>query len=268
MHIYDAHTHLNQEKLFPKRKELLSSFIHAGGRGLVNAGANASYNEKGILIAKESQKLFPDCWVKCCLGFHPCDVAQVEGSPAEALAQLKNQILAHCEEVVAIGECGIDLHYDQEGTTLLLQKQLFEAQCKLARELNLPIVIHSRDAFDQTFEILKNFSDLKIYFHCRGYGEEELQHLLECFSQLFIGFCGNVSYPKAEALRKSLRASPKEKILIETDAPYLSPQEFRGQENVPERVVQNGEYIAKLLKISQEELWQQVEKNYWELYEK
>lgn len=227
MPIYDSHTHLNQEQLFPKRKDLLASFIQAEGKGLVNAGANASYNEKGILIAQESQKLFPDCWVKCCLGFHPCDVEQLEGSPEAALAQLKSQILAHREEVVAIGECGIDLHYDQEGTTLPLQRQIFESQCRLARELNLPIVIHSRDAFDQTFEILKAFSDLKIYFHCRGYGEAELQRLLENFPHLFIGFCGNISYPKAENLRISLKATPKEKILIETDAPYLSPQTFR-----------------------------------------
>ncbi len=78
MPIYDSHTHLNQEQLFPKRKDLLASFIQAEGKGLVNAGANASYNEKGILIAQESQKLFPDCWVKCSLGFHPCDVEQLQ----------------------------------------------------------------------------------------------------------------------------------------------------------------------------------------------
>lgn len=266
MDIYDSHTHLNQEKLFPRRKELLSSFIQIGGKGIVNAGANTFYNEKGILIAKESKNLFPGCWVKCCLGFHPCDVEQMRWSHEEEIKQLKKQILIHPEEVIAIGECGIDLHYDKEASTLTLQKKIFEKQCELARELHLPIVIHSREAFDQTFEILKNFSDLKIYFHCRGYGEKELLFLFNYFPKLFIGFCGNISYPKAEELRKSIKVTPKEKILIETDAPYLPPQAFRWEENTPERIVQNGQYIAKLLETTEEMLWQQVEQNFWELY--
>lgn len=179
---------------------------------------------------------------------------------------LKKQILTHPEEVVAIGECGIDLHYDQEGKTLELQRQVFTAQCELARELDLPLVIHSREAFKETFEILKHYMDLKIYFHCWGYTERELQLLLPIFPRLFVGFCGNISYPKAEDLRRSLKALPIERILIETDAPYLAPQGFRGQLNSPQRVKELGSFIAELLEMEEGVLWRQIEQNFFSLY--
>lgn len=104
----------------------------------------------------------------------------------KAIQKLKNQILSHQEAIVAIGECGIDLHFDTEEKTLSLQKEVFEAQCELAQKTNLPIVIHSRDAFDETFKILKNYPELTIYFHCRGYTEKEIQILLTTFPKLFI----------------------------------------------------------------------------------
>ena len=116
--------------------------------------------------------------------------------------------------------------------------------------------------------MLKDFPDLRIYFHCRGYTETEIQILLSTFPKLFIGFCGNTTYPKAEYLRSSLKAVPKEKILIETDAPYLSPQGFRGQTNTPAKIIFTGKFLADLLGMEEEALWQQVEKNFWNLYQK
>ena len=88
-------------------------------------------------------------------------------------------------------------------------------------------MIHSRDAFAETFEIIKHYPDLTFYFHCRGYGPDEINQLLEIFPKIFFGFDGNSSYPKSDHLRASARLLPKEKILIETDAPYLSPEAFR-----------------------------------------
>lgn len=265
---FDSHTHLNQELLFPDRKEHLLQFIQQWGRGLVNAGANWWYNERGILIAEEAKNLFPECRVKTAVGFHPCDVKSLGRSLQEALAKLKNQISTHRWHIVAIGECGIDLHFDTEWKTLDLQKEVFQAQCELAREVNLPIVIHSRDAFDQTFDILKNYSDLIIYFHCWGYGINELQKLIDKFPRLFVWFCGNISYPKADNLRESVRILPQNQLLIETDAPYLSPQEVRGQMNTPKNIVKTGQFIAKILHLEEKQLWKQVEENFWSLYRK
>ena len=268
MEFYDSHTHLNHEDLFSDWKILLQSFIEKWGKGLVNAWANQHYNERGLLIAQEAKKLFPDRRVKCCLGFHPCDVVPLTGILDEKIKELKNQIIDHHEEVVAIGECGIDLHYDTEGRTLSLQQKVFEAQCKLARELALPIVIHSRDAFEVTLKILKNYQNLTIYFHCRGYGPAELKELLELFPNLYIGICGNVSYSRAEVLRESIFCIPKDRLLIETDAPYLAPKEFRGKLNMPERVIQIWSFVAWLVGEKEDLFRQQIKQNFFNVYKK
>jgi len=112
--------------------------------------------------------------------------------------------------------------------TLEIQKQLFIRHCELARELNLPIVVHSRDAFNDTFEILQNYTDLTVYFHCRGYGTQEIKKLQDLkIKKLYFGFCGNVTYKKAEELRESLKIIPLDQLVLETDAPWLTPQIVR-----------------------------------------
>lgn len=104
---------------------------------------------------------------------------------------------------------------------------MFRMQCELAKELQLPIVIHSRNDFASTFEVIKEFKDEKIYFHCYGYGAEEVKILQEYFPQIWFGFCGNVTYPKAQQLRDALLECNVGNIVFETDAPWLSPQVLR-----------------------------------------
>ena len=266
MNIYDSHTHLNQDTLFPEWKEHISSFIELWGKGLVNAWANESYNTNWLEIAKTCETLFPNFYTKCALGYHPCDTENVKGGLEKGIEDLKNQILENKKYVVAIGECWIDLHYE-DAPCLEEQQQYFKAQCELARELNVPIMIHSRDAFNETFEILKKFTDITVYIHCRGYWKEEIKKMIETFPQLYIGFCWNITYKSAENLRESIKELPLKKLLIETDAPYLSPQGRRWEPNTPKNVKVIGEYIAALLWIPEEKLWEQVEKNFFNLYE-
>jgi len=144
----------------------------------------------------------------------------------ELIHALKEQYLSHKSLVYAIGECGTDAHYDG-GQTIAFQQKVFDFQCKLARKYQLPIVVHSRDDFEGSLEVLKNYPDLKIYFHCWGYGPREIEILQKLFPKLRIGFCGNVSYKKAENLRESLAVVQSSSLLLETDAPYLSPQIVR-----------------------------------------
>lgn len=143
------------------------------------------------------------------------------------MQRLKDVYSANKQYVVAIGETGIDVHYAHGPETLDVQKKLFVEHCTMARELKLPLVVHSRDAFDETFEILKGYADLTIYFHCRGYGPTEFRMLNAEFKNLFIGFCGNVTYKKADNLRETLKLVPLDQLLLETDAPYLAPQLIR-----------------------------------------
>lgn len=179
---------------------------------------------------------------------------------------LKDLCLANLQYVVAVGETGIDVHYPNGLETLETQKQLFIQHCNLARELKLPLVVHSRDAFNETFEILKNYTDLTIYFHCRGYGPREFEILNSKFEKLFVGFCGNVTYKKAEELRESLKIISLTQLLLETDAPYLTPQIVRGEDNHPANVKYIYDFVADFLKITPEALSQQIEANFHSVY--
>lgn len=207
--------------------------------------------------------------VKATLGWHPLECVEkiiTQENIIEKMDWLKKLYLDNISYVVAVGETGLDLHYPNSLETLQLQKQLFVLHCELARELNVPVVIHSRDAFEETLEILKDYSDLTIYFHCRGYGVREFEFLNSKFENLFVGFCGNVTYKKAEELRETLQIVPLSQLLLETDAPYLTPQVIRGETNHPANVKYIYDFVADYLDISPEVLSQQVEANFRSIY--
>ena len=139
-------------------------------------------------------------------------------------------------------------------------------QCDFARELGLPIVIHSRDAFEETLEILELYSDLTVYIHCRSYGTDEYKYLEKTFPRLFIGFCGNVTYKNAQNLRDTLSIAHPSQVIMETDAPYLAPQAIRGQTNHPANLTYNYEFCAAHLCVSLPEFAAQIEVNFKRLY--
>ncbi len=269
MKLFDAHTHLNTDPLVQDREWYLKAFVDAWGAWLVNSGADEQYNLKGIEIAKLSQHSFPSLIVKSTLGLHPQEcvegVVTAQNIP-EKITWLKNLYLNNKEHIVAIGECGIDLHYPHWLETLDVQKQLFIEHCKLARELNLPLVIHSRDAFAETFEILNDYTDLVIYFHCRGYGVKEFEILNSKCKKLYVGFCGNVTYKNADNLRETLKIVPLSQLLLETDAPYLAPQVIRGETNHPANVVYIYNFVAEYLSINPTLLSDQIEHNFLSVY--
>jgi TatD DNase family protein len=260
--LIDAHTHLNLEDLFIDRKTHLTNFQNAGGKILVNAGAHSDYNQKGMLIAQEAKTLFPELIVKATVGFHPEDARDIAKSDFPALInELEQQYLTHPDEIIAIGECGIDLHTTQEAN-LLHQQELFKLHAELARKLQLPLVIHSRDGFEETLEVLQSFTDLPIYFHCRGYGAAEIHTIEKLFPHVRFGFTNVLSYPSAQKTRESLLAAHQQHILLETDAPFLPPQTFRGQKNVPAYVEYVYQKASELLAISSSDLENLIEKNY------
>ena len=127
-------------------------------------------------------------------------------------------------------------------------------------------MIHSRDAFNETYEILKNFKNITVYIHCRWYWTDEIKTMLKTFNNLYIWFCWNSTYKNAENLRESIKILPLKNLLIETDAPYLSPQWFRWTLNAPERVKEIWKYIGELLNIPEEQLRKQVKENFFNLY--
>ena len=137
---------------------------------------------------------------------------------------------------------------------------------KLARKYNLPVVIHSRDDFESTYEILGNYKDLKFYIHCWWYCPQEIAKVQNNFPNLWIWFCGNVTYPSAENLRNSLKLVELDKLLIDTDAPYLPVKKFRGQTNKPAMITYLYDFISDFLEIERVELEKKVKENFDRLY--
>ena len=262
----DAHTHLNHPDLFSNREKYLESFTQEWGLWLVNIWANTEYNENALTIAKQAKSKFAKLWIKASIGIHPCDVRNTSQDIQTEYLKLQKQLVENREHIVAIGECGIDLYYPEVSSYLTLQQEIFKMQCDLARENQLPIVIHSRDAFQETFDILKNYSDLKIYFHCWSYNKEELEILLSTFPKIWIGYNGILTYPKSHENRECLLATPLNNIVLETDAPYLAPQGFRGKINHPELIKVVGKYASEILNIEEDILRKQIGENTKDLY--
>ncbi len=277
MKLYDSHCHLNSKEMIGWYEEYIKDFVAGGGAGIVNAWCDEFCNEKGIEIAKTSQPSSEDGFIiKSTVWLHPwiVDDEITNENLDEEIKKLKTMIVENRDEVVAVGECGIDLHFSSPLTPLLqrrehlsLQKKLFSAQCELARELDLPLVVHSRDAFVQTFDILKEYQDLVVYFHCRWYGVAELNELKNFkFKKLYIGFCGNVTYKNAENLRESLKVVDLDSLVLETDSPYLAPQVVRWEMNNPSNVKHIYEFVSEYLSLDIKKLAQQCERNFKNLY--
>lgn len=285
--LFDAHTHLNSEQLFPDRKNHLEDFCTAWWKGLVNIGVDAIYNQRAIDIATQREDQ-DKCLVKAAIGYHPCIVDEQwlqKSDISKIVWNLKSVVWSHESSVVAIGEIGVDLYRWESIQTKILQQELFDQQCHLATKFNLPIVIHSRAAFAETMEILDNHPSLDIYFHCRGYTPRELDKLSTFSWHCWTGFCGNISYPKAQELRDSLvhittNYKPQIiktsdglestvwglKLLLETDAPYLAIQAERGQMQTPAKIGLLYDYVAGLLGMDEMILQQGIEKNFKNLY--
>ena len=280
---YDSHTHLNSPELFPKYEELLSNFIKSWCKKLINVGVDKERTERAL----EIQKNYPN-YCLTTVGFHPSEVIFKKRKDKflfdnttlnwiDFLTAIEEYIRKLIENklVAAIWECGLDYHYTEKNwqnlskDTTEKQKELFLLQCKLAEEYNLPLVIHSRDAFEDTIQILKDFSNLKIYFHCWGYQAEQIKIILDLFPNLWVGFDWNITYKKADNLRESIKILPYDKILLETDAPYLTPQIVRKEKNQPANVKYIYEYVSNLLNIPELELQKIIEENFysyfWEL---
>ena len=272
---FDAHTHLNEAKLFPNRQNYLQSFFDLWWQWLVNIGIDHQHNLNALHIAKESYKKYPDKNVLCTIWLHPGCVGVGDITNANHVAvreQLVTLFNANKEHISAIGEAGIDTYYDWFEQSLPLQQQLFSQQCILAQENNLAIVIHSRANYAATKEVLEKYPDLTVYFHCRGYTPDEVIDLFDSRdpAKTYIWFCGNITYKKAQEIRDSffvVRNQQPQSVLLETDAPYLTPQAVRKEQNQPAFVRHIYEYVADHFIINEQQLQQQITDNFRRIYQ-
>lgn len=263
--LIDSHTHLNTDQLFPQWKMFLQNFQNTEWRILINAWANNTYNKRWIEIAKFAETEFKNLTIKTTIWRHPCDIPQNESDFLPFLNELETIYNENKDYIVAIWECGIDLHFP-ENPPIPVQQNALKLQAELAKKLNLPLMIHSREWFKETIEILKNFSDLKIYFHARWYWCEELQEAESVFPNFRIWCTNVIEYPSASPIRDAIKNIKTAKILTETDAPFLPPQCLRGQQNKPAYVSYVYEKLCKILEIKKSDLENLILQNTKELF--
>jgi TatD DNase family protein len=236
--VIDSHTHL--ELCEPPDAELVATAAEAGVTRMVTVGTTSA-SCRAALAATED---FPQ--VYAAIGRHPNEATGFDDADLAELAALA----AHAK-CVAIGETGLDYYRDYAPRAD--QERAFRAQIELARETAKPLVIHTRAAEDDTLRLLSEQADgVRVILHCFSM-PERIDECLE-HPDWWFSFAGNVTYPKAEALRVAALRVPAERLLVETDAPYLSPQVVRGQPNQPANVVHTAQALALERRVGYEEL--------------
>jgi len=250
--LIDTHAHLN----FPdyEREKIISRAINAGVKKIICVSSNLADSQKAITIARKYLGI-----VFAAVGIHPQQTdSENQDSPEKQLEKLT--ILANQKEVVAIGECGLDFSPAPPGEKERpkdVQQILFEGQIKIAQKLNLPILVHSREAFLQTIETLEKFKNLRGIFHCYSGGKKGIIKVEEL--GFLFGIAGNLTYD--EGLQNVFRQIPLEKIVLETDCPFLAPLPFRGQRNEPSYLKHIAKALAKIKNISFEKTAEITTKN-------
>lgn len=229
--LFDTHTHLDDEKFDTDRDELIESFKSEGLTLLVNIGADMKTSEASVKLAEKYDFIYAT------VGVHP----NVTGDMTEDdLVRLKE--LASHEKVVAIGEIGLDYHYDEPDPEI--QKEWFKKQLLLAKELNLPYVIHDRDAHADVLEIIKEIGYTNGVMHCFSGSAEMAKEVTKM--GMYVSIAGQVTFKNAPKVQAVAQTVPLDKLLIETDSPYLTPEPFRGKRNNSAYVRYTAEKIAEL----------------------
>lgn len=233
--LVDSHTHLLRLEVPPE--QAVKDAAEAGIVAVVNVGTDVEDSRKGAELAAVLPNVYSSA------GIHPHNAGTYTAADLESLAEL-------CESpgIVALGEVGLD--YYRGECSREIQQALFEDVISLANDTRLPLIIHSRNAFADTMSSLGN-ARVPIVLHCFEGGEREVREARE--RDYYIGLAGNVTYKNSETARV-LRLMDEERILVETDAPYLSPQPMRGKPNVPKNVVHTASFVAERLGFEDEEL--------------
>lgn len=250
--IFESHAHYDSRKYDEDREELLNSMQENGIGTIINVGATW----KSVTTVMELAEKYP--FIYAALGLHPDEVGDLS---EERFEILKSQ--CQKEKVVAVGEIGLDYYWDNESHDI--QKKWFIRQLELARELDLPVIIHSRDAAEDTLKIMKEHAKgLRGVIHCFSYSKELAEEYVKMGFHIGIG--GVVTFKNGKKLKEVAEVVPLERILLETDCPYLAPEPYRGKRNSSLYIPYIAQAIAEIKGITYEEVVAQTEKNGKELF--
>jgi TatD DNase family protein len=231
--LIDTHCHLTFDDLARNIDAVITRSRQAGVTGWITVGTDPEHNRKAVALAERFENMY------AAVAIHPHDAKTVT---ADTLKELRE--LAQHNKVVAIGETGLDYHYNFS----LHEDQIrvFAEQLKIAAELNLPVIIHCRKAFDETKEILERFGEVKkVVFHCFSGSAEQAKVVLDY--GFYISFTGVVTFKNANKPRRAAGIVPVDRLMVETDCPYMSPEPCRKQKvNEPARMIHTARCLAEL----------------------
>ena len=254
----DSHCHIDGPEYDADREEVIERARGAGVATMLNVGTGDPHTdafERAVRLAEKQEGVY------AAVGVHPHDAKLFDEAAERHLLGLVRQ----SRKVIAWGEIGLDYHYDHSPRDV--QREVFRQQLRIARELELPVVVHSREADDDTINILRE--ELSGYepagvMHCFGGSLAMARDAIEL--GFFISFAGNLTFKKAEDLREVARQLPLDRLLIETDCPYLTPVPFRGKRNEPARVVETARCLGEIHGIELEEVGRVTSENFLWLF--
>jgi TatD DNase family protein len=262
----DVHCHLNFQSFKNDYDEVIKRALDKGVTRIINVGTKLDTSEQAVRLAEKYDELY------AIVGIHPHHADKIEKNWIERLASIATH-----PKVIAIGEIGMDFYrYESNGIVdPKLQEEIFIEQIRLAHNLNLPLQIHNRHAGERVIEILKKYSSLLLtppgMFHCFAATKEILSDALDL--GFAIGFDGNITYPglapgETVTLSELAKLTPIDRILVETDSPYLTPVPHRGSRNEPAYVIIVAEFLAKIKKIPFEDFVRQIDQNTYSVFPK
>jgi len=250
----DTHCHLEDENFSEDRAEVLERAKKSGIEKIINFGSTLQSSIKIVELAENFPELYGG------IGIHPEEIDEFNEKTCAKLAEL-----AKNKKVVAIGEIGLDYHWEKDSERRLIQQKIFIEQLDLARQLNLPVCVHNRDAHGDTLKILQaEGKNLRGVLHCYS-GSVEMSR--EIFKMgWFIGVDGPLTFKNSAKLPEVVKNAPRDMILIETDAPYLAPVPFRGKRNEPALLIEIAKKIAEIRGETLEEVAAYTTANAFNLY--
>ena len=255
--IFETHAHYDDAKFDTDREMLLADLPQRGISPVINVGSSIATTKTTLSLAQEYPFLY------AAVGVHPSDVDDLN---EDTYAWLRQQTTL--QKTVAVGEIGLDYYWDKEPEVQNAQRYWFRRQMELARETNLPVIIHSRDAAADTMEVMKEVHAEEIpgVIHCYSYSREMAQEFIKM--GYYIGVGGVVTFKNAKKLKETVEAIPLERILLETDCPYMTPEPHRGTRNDSSNIPFVIAKIAELKGITEEEVERVTEENAGRLFTK
>ena len=237
--LFDTHAHMDDHAFDADREQLLASLPEQGLQLLMNPGCSLESSRNAVELARRYDYIY------AAVGSHPDAADEVDDA---AIAEYRTLCKLN-PKVKAIGEIGLDYHY--EDIPRQIQLKAFRAQMELARELDLPVIVHEREAHEDGMQVVRDFPEVTGVFHCYSGSAEMARQLVE--RGWYIGFTGVLTFKNARKALEVAASIPRDRIVIETDCPYMSPEPFRGKRNDPGKLYRMAEKLAEIWGVSVEE---------------